>query len=57
MIEAKYHIEMTIRAAVLAGDLLSLAKSPGKVHALIVMRSVAEQFKELAELINKLPKD
>ena len=53
----KDKIEIVIRAAGIAGELLELVKSPGKFHAQLVMRNAAIHLMELDQRINELPED
>ena len=53
--DTRMKIEMVIRASGIAGELLSLVKSPCKLHAKAVVAEAANQLMDLDKFVEALP--
>jgi hypothetical protein len=56
-IESKDRIGLTVRAAMIARELLEFTRISNKLHARLTMRQVYEQLQELNEQVEGLPAD
>lgn len=50
-------ISIALRAGMLAGRILDLARPVGKLHCLLVIGDTKKQLAELEKVIQELPKD